>query len=134
MLHLASALSISFVVREQSFRDAFRQLLSDHSACIRVAEWDGAVIAYVLGFEHLTFFANGRVAWVEELIVAEAHRRQGVGRRLMDALSDWASGRGCRLVSLATRRAADFYTTLGYEASGTYFRKIIRDSTTHNPQ
>jgi GNAT superfamily N-acetyltransferase len=131
VLRLASELATSFAVREQSFRQAFGQLLSDRSACVRVAELGGVVIGYVLGFEHLTFYANGRVAWVEELMVAEAHRRQRVGKRLMDALTDWAAGQGCRMVGLATRRAADFYAALGYDASATYFRKVIGDSTGH---
>jgi GNAT superfamily N-acetyltransferase len=124
---LATELATSFAVSEQSFSHAFRELLSNCSACIRVAESSGIVIGYVLGFEHLTFFANGRVAWVEELIVAKEYRRQGVGRQLMDALADWAADRGCRIVGLATRRAAEFYAALGYKTSATYFRKDIRD-------
>jgi GNAT superfamily N-acetyltransferase len=127
VLRLASELASSFVVEERSFRAAFGELLADGSACILVAEVGGVVVGYMLGFEHLTFFANGRVAWVEELMVAQAHRRQGLGKGLMDAVTEWAAGRGCRMVGLATRRAADFYAALGYEASATYFRKDIQD-------
>jgi GNAT superfamily N-acetyltransferase len=79
----------------------------------------------VLGFEHLTLFANGRVAWVEELMVDESLRRQGLGRQLMDAFTEWVRSRHCRLVALATRRAAPFYQALGYEESATYFRKLL---------
>ena len=127
VLSLAREFASSFAVEEQSFRQAFGELLSDGSACVRVAALHGLVVGYVLGFEHLTFFANGRVAWVEELMVAEAHRRKGVGAGLMNAVTGWAVDRGCRMIALATRRAADFYSALGYEASATYFRKVIGD-------
>jgi len=127
VLGLARDLATSFAVREQIFRQAFGELLSDRSACVRVAALHGVAVGYVLGFEHLTFFANGRVAWVEELMVAEAHRRKGVGARLMSAVTEWAAGRECRMIGLATRRAADFYSALGYEASATYFHKVIGD-------
>jgi GNAT superfamily N-acetyltransferase len=125
VLGLARDFATSFVVREQCFRQAFAALLSDRSACVRVAALRGVPVGYVLGFEHLTFFANGRVAWVEEIVVAEAHRRKGVGEGLMNAVTEWAAGRECRMVALATRRAADFYAALGYEPSATYFRKVI---------
>jgi GNAT superfamily N-acetyltransferase len=82
-------------------------------------------VGYLLGFDHPTFYANGRVAWVEELMVGEAWRRQRVGASLMRAFEDWARGRGCRLVALATRRAAAFYTATGYEESATFFRKLL---------
>jgi hypothetical protein len=43
----------------------------------------------------------------------------------MSAFEEWASGQGCVLVALATRRAAPFYRALGYEESATYFRKVL---------
>ena len=52
-------------------------------------------------------------------------RRRGVGAELMAGFEDWARSRGARLVALATRRAARFYLALGYEASATYFRKLL---------
>jgi GNAT superfamily N-acetyltransferase len=127
VLGLARQFATSFPVQEGSFRLAFEELLLDASACIRVAAVGGVAVGYVLAFEHLTFFANGRVAWVEELMVAEPNRRKGVGESLMNAATVWAANRGCRMISLATRRAADFYVALGFEASATYFRKVIGD-------
>ena len=90
-----------------------------------MAEADGEVVGYVLGFDHLTFFANGRVAWMEEIMVGESLRRQGIGRILMEAFEAWATEREAKMVALATRRAADFYEALDYEESATYFRKRL---------
>jgi GNAT superfamily N-acetyltransferase len=125
LLDLARRFATSFAVEESAFQSSFARLLADSSACLLVAETHGAVIGYVLGFQHLTFFANGRVAWVEEIMVAESHRQRGIGRQLMEAFTGWARSSHCLLVALATRRAAPFYRALGYEESATYFRKLL---------
>lgn len=65
------------------------------------------------------------MVWVEELMVREDHRGQGVGRALMQAAEDWAAAHGATLVALATRRAAVFYEALGYRPSATYFSKLL---------
>lgn len=80
---------------------------------------------YILAFDHVTFFANGRVAWVEEMMVTPGWRRGGVGRKLMETVEQWARERGARLVAMATRRAASFYRGVGYEESAVYFRKLL---------
>lgn len=80
---------------------------------------------YVLAVAHPTLFANAPVVWVEEVMVREVERRSGVGRALMDAVETWAREFGAAYVSLATRRASDFYLALGYEDSATFFRKVL---------
>jgi len=127
VLSLAKDFAASFAVDERAFLQSYEALL--HSADARLlvadAESDGGVLGYLLGFDHPTFFANGRVAWVEELVVAEPRRRMGIGTLLMHAFEAWARTRGCRLVGLATRRASAFYTAIGYEESAVYFRKRL---------
>lgn len=125
LFHLAESFATSFKVEESLFHSSLSSLLSDQSACLRVAEVAGDVVGYVLGFEHLTFFASGRVAWVEEIMVIESLRKLGIGRQLMDSFTEWARSRNCRLIALATRRAAPFYQALGYDESATYFRKLL---------
>ena len=122
---LARAFATSFAVEQAAFERAFAELLTHPDAFLAVAEADGEVAGYVLGFDHLTFFANGRVAWVEEIMVSETFRRQGVGRRLMEAFEAWAAGREAKMIALATRRAGDFYMALRYEESAAYFRKRL---------
>ncbi|MDQ0635950.1 GNAT superfamily N-acetyltransferase [Arthrobacter pascens] len=43
----------------------------------------GSVVGYLLAHCRATFLANGPVAWVEEIMVAERARRNGVGQALM---------------------------------------------------
>ena len=60
---------------------------------------------------------GGKVAWVDEILVAEDARRQGIGRALMAEFESWAENGRCRLIGLATRAAATFYEELGFEDS-----------------
>ena len=125
VFELALGLATSFRPEREPFEISFANLLELESAYFLVAEVDAQVVGYCLGFDHLTFYANGRVAWVEEVMVQEDMREQGIGRALMEAFENWAIAREAKLVALATRRAAAFYRALGYEDSATYFRKLL---------
>lgn len=122
---LAGELAQSFPFSQAQFYDNYAALLSTDDACLLVAVDSESVVGYLLGFSHRTFYANGPVAWVEEILVSPEGRGLGVGRALMQALERWATQRHCALVALATRRAAPFYLALGYEESATYFRKVL---------
>ncbi len=122
---LARSFATSFVLDEAAFRRSCMELLASSQAHLLVAEVQGQVRGYLLGFEHATFYANGRVAWVEEVAVDADFRRRGLGKLLMQEFEEWARQRDCRLVALATRRAAAFYETLGYEESAAYYRKNL---------
>jgi GNAT superfamily N-acetyltransferase len=122
---LAADLAQSFPFSQESFRASYPALLADERACLLVAVNGRKSVGYLLGFRHLTFYANGPVGWVEEIAVRHQDRGRGIGRSLMDAFEGWAAGQGCALIALATRRAAPFYLALGYEESATYFRKVL---------
>ena len=115
----------SFQPERSAFEVSLKALLVDENAWLQVAEARGELIGYCLGFDHYTFYANGRVAWVEEIMVKAEMRRHGVGDSLMKAFEAWARSRGSKLVALATRRAAAFYTAIGYDESATFFRKLL---------
>lgn len=122
---LARAFATSFAVEQPAFDQVFDELLAHPEAYLAVAEAEEELTGYLLGFVHLTFFAGGRVAWVEEIMVSEAFRRRGTGRKLMEAFERWAKEREAKLIALATRRASNFYEALGCEESATYFRKRL---------
>ena len=125
MLSLARPFATSFAIDEGAFHRSYSELLASSEARLLVAESGSTIVGYLLGFDHHTFFANGRVAWVEEIMVDESCRRQGVGELLMREFEMWARAEECRLVALATRRAAAFYEAIGYEESARYFRKLL---------
>jgi GNAT superfamily N-acetyltransferase len=122
---LASELVQSFTFSRTRFDRSYPALLASDDACLLLAVHGHERLGYLLGFEHLTFYANGPVAWVEEVFVRGQERGRGVGRVLMSGFEQWAAARDCALVALATRRAAPFYRALGYEESAVYHRKIL---------
>jgi GNAT superfamily N-acetyltransferase len=124
---LAAELAMSFKFSAARFRENYSSLLAENGACLLLAVNGHESAGYLLGFRHLTCYANGPVGWVEEIVVRDQDRGLGIGRVLMDAFEQWAAAEGCTLVALATRRAAPFYRALGYEESATYFRKVLID-------
>jgi GNAT superfamily N-acetyltransferase len=122
---LAGTLARSFPFSPAAFQMTFAALLRTEGAGLLVAVEQEVVVGYLLGFRHLTFYANGPVAVVEEIVVRDDRRGLGIGRALMGAFEQWAGSRECRLVALATRRAAGFYLAIGYEESATYLRKVL---------
>ena len=122
---LTAQFATSFQPAADKFADSFTRLRRRHDALLLVAEELGVISAYLLAFDHDTLFANGRVAWVEELMVREDRRRSGIGRKIMEHFEQWARSRGSVLAALATRRAMEFYNALGYQESATYFRKLL---------
>jgi GNAT superfamily N-acetyltransferase len=123
---LAGELAQSFLFSREKFDLAYPPLVASEDACLLVAAEDGECLGYVLGFRHLTFYANGPVGWVEELLVRQEYRGSGLGRALMSAFERWAAEHDCTLVALATRRAAPFYRALGYHDSAAYLRKVLQ--------
>ncbi len=134
---LAAELAQSFPFSPAAFDRSYPAVLAARDACLLLAEdlagpeheaSRAEPVGYLLGFQHPTFFANGPVAWVEEVLVRPQYRGRGAGRALMTAFEQHAAARGGRLVALATRRAAAFYRALGYEESAAYFRKVLADA------
>jgi GNAT superfamily N-acetyltransferase len=122
---LAAELAQSFAFSADSFRQSYPSLVAAEDVCLLVADGEAEPLGYLLGFRHLTFYANGPVGWVEEVAVRHQDRGRGIGRLMMNAFEAWARQQNCTLVALATRRAAPFYRALGFEESAAYFRKLL---------
>ena len=119
-------LATSGVVQRDAFRSVYAELVSSPHQLLVVAVDAAEVVGYAHALAHPAFHAGGPVVWVEELMVTESRRRQGVGRVLMAAVEDWS--RDCVAavyVALATRRAADFYAAIGYHDSARYLKKDL---------
>lgn len=126
---LARAMATSYQVEKNEFSRSFVEILEDHAAMCLVVLKNERTVGYLLGFDHWAFYANGRVSWVEEIYVTEELRKEGIGKKLMEAFEEWCMERGSRLVGLATRRASAFYHAIGYEESAIFFRKLLDKKT-----
>lgn len=125
VLELVEKFATSFKTDKGKFYKIYPEIVGDKNLSFVVAEEDNQIIGYCLAFHHLTFYANGYVSWVEEIMVNENYRSKGVGKKMMEEIERIAKSIDSKLIGLATRRAANFYKKIGYEESATYFRKLL---------
>jgi ribosomal protein S18 acetylase RimI-like enzyme len=66
-------------------------------------------------------------AYLLNMYVAPAHRRRGLGRRLMDEMLAWCRARGlARVVLHASDDGQALYASLGFERSTNEMRLVLR--------
>lgn len=123
---LAKAFATSFTPERSAFDATWKQLVDVPDTLLLVAETaDAGIVGYLLANSHLTFLANGPVAWVEEVMVDETLRHSGIGRLLMEHAEQWAKSKDAAYLALASRRAGPFYLALDYEDSATFYKKPL---------
>jgi predicted N-acetyltransferase YhbS len=119
--------------QEKSLRD-YRRVFAQISAVpgleLLVAEEEGKVVGSVVLFIAPNLSHNG-LPWalVENVIVDQKCRRQGIGKLLMDYAIVRAKDAGCYRIGLSSdkkrRDAHQFYRSLGFEASSHGFRLYL---------
>jgi predicted N-acetyltransferase YhbS len=108
-------------------RKVYAQIQAMPGHELLVAEDEGEVIGSVvlLTVPNLSHNASPW-AIIENVIVTQEHRRQGVGRQLMEYAVARAQKTGCYVIELSSNRtrheAHRFYESLGFEASAHGFR------------
>jgi GNAT superfamily N-acetyltransferase len=97
---------------------------------VAVAVRRGEVVGVIVAFIGLYLEMNGRYGRVTALSVAEGHRGQGIGTRLLAHAESWLRARGATacIVNSSTHRteAHRFYTREGYQVTGLRFYKDLR--------
>ena len=93
------------------------EIVTSHSTDFFVARDDDGVI---LGVSTLAVFRipTGLRAWIEDVVVDDAARGQGVGDSLTRAMNDRAKARGCVTVDLTSRPSREsanrLYQRIGF--------------------
>lgn len=89
--------------------------------CILVAEEGGQAVALVNLLYTVSTALGGRVAILEDMVVAKGVRGQGIGGKLLEAALKTATEDGCLRVTLLTDHdntaAHRFYGRFGFERS-----------------
>ena len=98
-------------------RDAIEAIVDNPNSVLFVATSDGSIV----GSLTLAFYLipTGLKAWIEDVVVDDAVRGQGVGAALNRAALDEARRRGAKNVSLTSRPSREaanrLYQRLGFE-------------------
>jgi ribosomal protein S18 acetylase RimI-like enzyme len=111
-------------------RDIVNVIREEKTAVIVARSENGTVIGIATIF--IQELLSGRTAFVEDVVVDEAHRRQGIGEALMEQLHAFAKAAGAKVVKLTSGRhrtaAHALYRKLGYtEKDSTPFQLLLTD-------
>lgn len=86
---------------------------------VKVAESKGKIVGMASAQTLISTAEGAMTALVEDVVVLPGSRKQGVGRRLVQSLCEWAAMRGAvRLQVLADRQnrpALEFYQRMGWQ-------------------
>ncbi len=103
---------------EEAVRARLEELLDEPRARILVAENEGGIVGGASFWIKPDLAHGDTVVEVPMLVVAEDHRRSGVGRLLMEEVRNVASDNGADMIELVATRAnvaaREFYRSLGF--------------------
>jgi len=92
------------------------EFLRDHRHHLAVALDKGVVVGFASG---VTYVHPDKPVelWINEVAVASSHRKQGIGKRILDILLEFGRAAGCREAWVLTDRSSTAATKL-YESVG----------------
>jgi GNAT superfamily N-acetyltransferase len=113
----------------EKLHELYGCILENPDCEVVVAEKDNHVIAMMdLKFRE-TFFHGGWTMLIEDLVVDEKFRRQGVGQRMVGLAEEMAMRRGCCTVELNSDLYREdthrFWEAMGYEIEAYQLRKPL---------
>lgn len=99
-------------------------------ASIKVARNENGQLVGMVSAQLVISTAEGAPsAWVEDMVVREDWRGQGVGKALLENLLEWARSRGATraqlLVDINNSAAVGYYDHLGWESTKLAARRIF---------
>ena len=114
------AIEADFTVDEKRQRRGLTLMLDGclKHRCVKAAEVNGRVIGMGTVQILISTAEGGMVAMVEDVVVGSQFRGQGIGRKLMASLEEWARRSGATRMQLLADRtnfsALDFYGKIGW--------------------
>jgi len=121
LLRQLFAIEADFVFEAERQRRGLSLLLADPHCCLLAAEEQGQVVGMASGQVVISTAEGGPALLVEDVVVSEGWRGQGIGRALIVAMESWArSHKIFRLQLLADRgntQALGFYRRLGWQGT-----------------
>lgn len=95
------------------------QLIPCENSCVFAAEQDGKVVGMCSVQTVISTAQGTRSGWIEDVVVSEKCRRNGVGSSLMAAVDSWAKENGITRLQLlmdsSNDSAYEFYRRHGWQ-------------------
>ena len=114
----------------QRGREGFREAVRRPHADVLLALQGDSIVGLASVYLDLPFIRFGRRCWLQDLVVTSSRRSEGIGRRLLDAATEWARERGCTHLELASGAGREdahrFYRAQGMEQGMVFTRWLGR--------
>lgn len=119
LLKLLFSIEIDFVFDEEKQRKGLEMMLQDQeNRCVLVAEIDQNVVGMCSAQLLVSTAEGGKSALIEDVVIAEHFRKQGIGRLLLSEIEKWALEKGAQRVQLLAdyhnTSALNFYKQMGW--------------------
>jgi len=121
-LHVKKEPSVFRAPASKKFAIPFlKKLMAKRSERLMVAESEEGMVGFVHGsirrMPRLAIFVSGKYLYIENLFVAEGHRKRGVGEALIKAIQRWGRARGAKRTEINVwemDQAIKLYRKLGF--------------------
>jgi GNAT superfamily N-acetyltransferase len=114
-------------IPEGMLRERLTEMVSQGYKC--AGAYSGDRIVGICGMWILTKVYVGRHLEPDNVIILEAYRSRGVGRRLMAWVHDYARSKGCVATELncylGNGKAQDFWERGGYRKIAVHYQKLL---------
>lgn len=125
------AAQLGYRMSSSEMERRLRRLLADSRHHITVAADTTGQLSGWLHVEHRTSLKGGERVELMGLVVASTARRQGIGRKLVNAVESWALTRGVSQLTVRSNAEREsshpFYEALGYvrgKSQHVYFKAV----------
>lgn len=132
LLNVLFSIEQDFSPNEQRQSEGLSLILQnpDHAVIKVVRYKEEANIIGMVSAQLVISSAQGSYsAWIEDMVISEDYRAQGVGRQLLSAVLQWAKEKGATraqlLVDLDNEPALGYYNHLGWESSRMGMRRLM---------
>ena len=109
--------------------DGFRRYVESPDGDVLLAMEGDEAVGLAAVYVDIRSIRFGLRCWLEDLVVTSSKRSGGVGRRLLDAATEWARERGCTHLELDSghgrKDAHRFYIEQGMAQNGLIFTRSI---------
>ena len=125
---LLKQLGTDYAPDAAAFDSTYRGIIADgsRSALLLVANnSSGTVLGYALITISPLLNINGSSAQLQELVVDNSHRGQGVGTALVEATEAACRSRKVRQLTVPSRRSANFYERIGYTSTADFLKRTF---------
>lgn len=122
LLRILFSIETDFSFDEGTQQRGLEMMLGDcTNRCIMVAELDQQIIGMCTAQILVSTAEGGIVALIEDLVVEDACRGEGIGKELLLSIESWAIARGVRRLQLLAdhnnTRALEFYKKMDWKVT-----------------